>query len=403
MTNRQRQELNKSILEYLKASGFTGAYEALKEESGAEDDAKCVGLLEKKWTTVLRLQKKIMTLESKYNQLEQEVGSRDPRAKKGDMLPKAPELHALTGHRNNINCVKFHPDFSLLVSASEDASLRVWDYETGDYERTLKGHTLAVQGVAFDRTGKLMASCSADMTIKLWNFESYTCTKTLHGHDHNVTSVAFLPSGDQIVSSSRDKTIKFWEISTGYCVKTLSGHEEWIRQLIVNEDGTLLATCSQEQTVRVWNVAKGESVCVMREHENVVECIAFSPASLETITEDGAAPSSSGKSGHSGKYLASGSRDKLIKIYEVATGACVMTLEGHENWVRGLRFHPNGKHLLSVGDDRSLRVWDLEQRRCVKTIADAHAHFVSCLDFNDKFPMVATGGVDNAVKVWECR
>lgn len=56
------------------------------------------------------------------------------------------------------------------------------------------------------------------------------------------------------------------------------------------------------------------------------------------------------------------------------------TLLGHDNWVRALAFHPAGKYLLSVSDDKTIRCWDLTQDgRCVKTVEDAHAHFVSCL------------------------
>ena len=114
---------------------------------------------------------------------------------------------------------------------------QIWDYESGDHEKTLKGHTDSVQDIAFDHTGKLLgewaaavcvcvlvlythslsiASCSADMSIRLWDFTTYSCVKTLQGHDHNVSSVAFMPSGDFLISSSRDKTIKMWEVATGY-------------------------------------------------------------------------------------------------------------------------------------------------------------------------------------------
>ena len=103
-----------------------------------------------------------------------------------------------------------------MVSASEDATVKVWDFETGEYERTLKGHTDSVQDLAFDAQGKLLATCSADVSIKLWDFQqSYECVKTMHGHDHNVSSVAFVPAGDFVLSASRDKTIKMWEVATG--------------------------------------------------------------------------------------------------------------------------------------------------------------------------------------------
>lgn len=94
----------------------------------------------------------------------------------------------------------------------------MWDYETGEYETTLKGHTDVVQDVGFDPSGNLLASCSADMRVKLWDFTTYTCIKTLYGHDHSVSSVCFLPSGDFLVSAGRDKTIKIWEVASGYAI-----------------------------------------------------------------------------------------------------------------------------------------------------------------------------------------
>lgn len=76
-------------------------------------------------------------------------------------------------------------------------------------------------------------------------------------------------------------------------------------------------------------------------------------------------------------YLASGSRDKTIKLWEVRSGKCVITLVGHDNWVTDVVFHPNGRLLLSVSDDKSLRVWDLHSGRCTRKMLDIHAHFVT--------------------------
>ena len=55
------------------------------------------------------------------------------------------------------------------------------------------------------------------------------------------------------------------------------------------------------------------------------------------------------------------------------------TLVGHDNWVTDLAFHPNGKFLLSVSDDKSMRIWDLSSGRCTKKLLNIHGHFVTSL------------------------
>ncbi|CAM4670791.1 hypothetical protein PO909_008390 [Leuciscus waleckii] len=408
LSQRQRDELNRAIADYLRSNGYEEAYSVFKKEAeldmNEELDKKYAGLLEKKWTSVIRLQKKVMELESKLNEAKEEITLGGPVAQKRDpkeWIPRPPEKYALSGHRSPVTRVIFHPVFSLMVSASEDATIKVWDYEAGDFERTLKGHTDSVQDISFDQTGKLLASCSADMTIKLWDFQGFECIRTMHGHDHNVSSVAIMPNGDHIVSASRDKTMKMWEVATGYCVKTFTGHREWVRMVRPNQDGTLLASCSNDQTVRVWVVATKECKAELREHEHVVECISWAPETAHpTISE--ATGSENKKSGKPGPFLLSGSRDKTIKMWDISTGMCLMTLVGHDNWVRGVLFHPGGRFVVSCADDKTLRIWDYKNKRCMKTLC-AHEHFVTSLDFHKTCPYVVTGSVDQTVKVWECR
>jgi len=78
-------------------------------------------------------------------------------------------------------------------------------------------------------------------------------------------------------------------------------------------------------------------------------------------------------------YLASGCRDKTIKIWEVKNGRCVITLVGHDNWITDMVFSPTGRHLLSVSDDKSLRCWDLSSGRCYKKLLNIHSHFVTSI------------------------
>ena len=119
------------------------------------------------------------------------------------------------------------------------------------------------------------------------------------------------------------------------------------------------------------------------------------------------------KGQRSGPYLISGSRDKTIKMWDVSTGMCLFTLVstvtiilhnfefhlqinlmvskslhvingtkylqvGHDNWVRGLVFHAGGKFIVSAADDKTLRIWDIKNKRNSKTL-EAHSHFVTSL------------------------
>jgi len=411
LSQRQREELNKAIADYMLSNGYNEALEAFKNETDmpGEIDKKYSGLLEKKWTSVIRLQKKVNELEGKLSEAEKEFISGAPTREKrspGEWIPRPPEKYELSGHRAPVTRVIFHPIFSIMISASEDATIKLWDFETGDYERTMKGHTDSVQDVALDKDGKLLASCSADMSVKLWDFQTYECIKTMHGHDHNVSSVAFLPTSDYIVSSSRDKTIKMWEVSTGFCVRTYTGHREWVRMVRVSLDGNLLASCSNDQTVRVWAAGGKDVKAEMRDHDHVVECIAWAPEAATQAINEAATAAAGGDNknsfSHVGPFLASGSRDKSVKVWDVSTGLCLFSLVGHDNWVRGISWHPGGKYLLTASDDKSLRVWDIQHRRCHKRL-DAHTHFATSLDFHRSQPYVVTGSVDQTVKVWECR
>lgn len=409
LSQRQREELNKAIADYLGQNGFYTALEEFKKEAEMPEDIekKYSGLLEKKWTSVIRLQKKVMDLEAKLSEAEKEITSGGPTRKDrnaADWIPRPPAKFELKRHRSPITRVIFHPHYNYMVSCSEDASIMIWDYECGEYIKSLKGHTDSVQDIAFDHTGKILASCSADLTVKLWDFQDnvWTCMKTLHGHDHNVSSVCFLPSGDFLVSSSRDKTIKMWEVNTGFNTRTYTGHRDWVRMVRVNPDGSLLASCSNDQTVRVWVTATRECKVELREHDHVVECIAWAPQSARQAINEAAGNEDKRGTSSEGPFLISGSRDKTIKVWDVGVHTCLFTLVGHDNWVRGLLFHPQGKYIISVSDDKTLRTWDISNKRNMKTL-DAHLHFVTSLDFHRSAPFVITGSVDQFLKVWECR
>ncbi|KAK4545868.1 protein with putative role during mitosis [Oleoguttula mirabilis] len=408
LTSRQAEELHKSLIAYLSSCGYPKSAQAVRDELALPETTfdpptskKYEGLLERKWTSVVRLQKKIMDLETRASQLQHELDSATPTSlaarKNHDpatWLPRAPARHTLQSHRLPVTCVAFHPLFSSLASGSEDCTIKIWDYELGELERTLKSHTKAVLDVDFGgpRGNTLLASCSSDLTIKLWDpADEYKNIRTLPGHDHSVSSIRFIPSGaagaplsgNLLASASRDRSIRIWDVTTGYCLRTLRGHADWVRSLCPSPDGRSLLSTSSDQTARLWDLAQPDSIALKQTfdaHAHVVECCAFAPpasyahlAALAGLQKTRVPPASS-----AAEYLATGGRDKLIKIFGV-NGLCVKTLTGHDNWIRALVFHPGGKYLLSCSDDKTIRCWDLSQEgKCVRVV-EAADHFVSCL------------------------
>lgn len=275
-------------------------------------------------------------------------------------------------------------------------------------ERTIKGHTKAVQDVDYGgpRGGTLLASCSNDLTVKLWDpSDEYKNIRTLPGHDHSVSAVRFIPSGaagaplsgNLLASASRDKTIRIWDVTTGYCVKTIRGHAEWIRDVNPSFDGRWLLSAGHDQTARLWDATSGDAKITFVGHDHVIECCVFAPPAsypnLATLAGLKKPPPASS----SAEFIATGARDKSIKLWD-ARGTLIKTLVGHDNWVRALVFHPGGRFLLSVSDDKTIRCWDLTQEcKCVKTLDDAHGHFISSMRwapslYKDAAPTAAGAG-----------
>ncbi|KIM71777.1 hypothetical protein PILCRDRAFT_830134 [Piloderma croceum F 1598] len=430
LSDRQQQELHISILDYLYSAGLIKTYEQLRQEAPgftdfqADPDTKSSGLLVKKWMSVIRMQKKIMELETKLAQALEEVSHVGHLSAGGtkhankDWLPTGHPKHALSGHRDKVNAVSFHPTYSVFASAGADAAVKIWDWDSGELERTLKGHTKSVTDCDFDSAGKYLATSSYDLFIKLWNVhDDYKNFATLRGHEHSISSVRFLPGDNRIASSSRDQSVRVWDVQTTHCIKVLQLHQDWIRSALPSCDGRLILTCSDDHTTRITDLESAATKAEMRGHDNVVEVAVFVPSiSIPAVRDLVAIPASAQTSKIDSMgvtFVATGSRDKTVRIWDGLRGQCLWTFfskVGHDNWVRALVFHPSGKYLLSAADDGTIRIWDLKTGRCMKKV-EAHSPFVQCLawgrvkvegqgDADGTVNVVATGGTDKLVKIW---
>lgn len=393
---------HKSLIAYLTANDLEDTAAALRAELQMGRDAldpeavrKYESLLPKKWTGVVRLQRKVLELEAKEAALRAQLQNLTPASVSRQTddptswLPGAVPRHTLESHRSSINCLAFHPIFSSVATGSDDCTIKIWDWDVGELERTIKGHTRPVLDVDYGgpRGAVLLASCSSDLTVKLWDpANDYQNIRTLSGHDHSVSAVRFIPSaasssGNLLVSASRDKTLRVWDASTGFCLMTLQGHTEWVRDVTASYDGRYLLSAGDDMTARLWDMTgqRPEVRLTALGHEHFVECCALAPPAAYPHLARLAGLKKPPPAASSAEFMATGSRDKTIRLWD-ARGNCLQTLRGHDNWVTALAFHPGGKFLLSVSDDKSLRCWDLSQEgKCVKVLGDSHGRFISCL------------------------
>lgn len=107
----------------------------------------------------------------------------------------------------------------------------------------------------------------------------------------------------------------FYYFFFSYCVKTFTGHREWVRMVRASPDGSMIASCSNDQTIRIWITSTKECKVELRDHDHVVECISWAPESAHPYINEAAGGGDNKKGSHLGPFLASGSRDKTIRVY----------------------------------------------------------------------------------------
>ena len=101
----------------------------------------------------------------------------------------------------------------------------------------LEGHTSRIEALALTPDGKRLVSASADATLRLWDLQSGRTLHTLEGHGAGVWSVAGTPDGTRAVSASFDATVRLWDLDSGSTLHVLKGHETEVYSVAVTPDG----------------------------------------------------------------------------------------------------------------------------------------------------------------------
>ncbi|KAG5572904.1 hypothetical protein H5410_062670 [Solanum commersonii] len=158
-----------------------------------------------------------------------------------------------SGHKNEVNAVKWDPSGSLLASCSDDTTVKIWNMEQDVFLHDFREHRKETYTIKWSPTGAgtsnpnqqlLLASGSFDCTVNLWDVEQGRLLHTLNGHS---------PNGQYLASGSVDTCMNIWSVKEAKIVKTYNG-DGIIFEVCWNKEGNKVAACFSNNKVCVFDI-----------------------------------------------------------------------------------------------------------------------------------------------------
>ena len=236
-----------------------------------------------------------------------------------------------------------------VVSGSWDHTIKIFDAQTWQLERTLTGHTHWVTALAVVNGGRHLVSGSADATLRVWDARNaFQEERVCRGHRGVVYAVSVGPPDaeaapgepETLASGAEDGLVLVWSTTSWRLLRRLEGHEGTVRAVVAFRSPPagleLLVSGAADGKIRVWN-ALHSFACerVVDAHTDWVEALAVMPASR----------------------LASASRDETVRLWSVPDFVPLQTLRGHSHWAYCLAIRPSDGVLVSGSCDMTINVW----------------------------------------------
>lgn len=310
----------------------------------------------------------------------------------------------------------FSPDERSLVAAYGDGSVLAWDVVDRSLAGGFGAHTGPVRSVAFSSDGRLLASGSEDRSVLVWDVATGRIVRSLPGLPTRVNAVAFGP-GDLLFAGDQDGGVRAWHHTTGALAWTRDATDS-VYAFSVSPDGSRLATSPVElasedgRPLRVRpsgplgtaGTISGSAYGVAYDADGSL-LLADQRGSF-VLLGNGAARSGrlQGRSLVTAAFIpgtrnfALGTNEGEVLLLSGETLSEIGVLGRHRARVKAVAASPDGKWLVSCGDDRELWLWDLAARRRIGPIG-THPAPVLAVAFSPDGRRVASGGHDGSVRL----
>lgn len=312
------------------------------------------------------------------------VGSRSfPVYQTAQSMQGAPSI-VWTGvsHTAGANAVAFSPDGQLLASGSGDHTVKIWRIADGALLRTLTGFFDSVTSIAFSHNGQLLVAGSIDRNVRAWNVNNWSLVGS-QGLTDFVLGVSFSPNDANLAVAGgySGNWIHILRTSDWEEIALLGYGQEENRSIAYSNDGQFLAWAMLYPGVRLQNVSSG-SYCILEGADYYgTNAVAFSPDSHR---------------------LATGSDSQEAGLWDVASCAQLLSLNGPSGFVKSVAYAPNGQTILSGGQDfgssrGTLLFWRVSDGALLRAYVAQTSTEVRSVQYSPQGNLFAYGRADGAV------